>query len=694
MYLKTYLYLTLSLMLSVNAFAKPSKTIRVACVGNSITYGMTIDKPEVNSYPAQLQKLLGQKYEVGNFGKSGATLLRKGHRPYNEQEEYKRAVAYKADIIVIHLGINDTDPRNWPHYQEEFFGDYLQLIDSLRSGNPKARLLISRLSPIHAEHPRFESGTRDWHEQIQHEIERIAKHSGAQLIDLHEALYPYPHMLPDAIHPTREGATRLAQTVYSAITGDYGGLQLPIIYTDNMVLQRERPIILRGKANAGEIVRITLGKYRTEVATNSNGKWEATLPAQSASAKGQTLKFSTPTRTIEYKDVLLGDVWLASGQSNMAWTMNQTDGAERAQQANDTLLRLFDMKEHWHTDNSSWSTSALDSVNALHYYRPTQWQHARPESVAAFSSVAYTFAQRLRDSLNVPIGIICNAIGGSTTESWIDRRTLEWHMPAVLRKPKTNDFAMPWVRQRMSENLALRAQDATQRHPYDPTYLFDAGIQPLAEYPIKGVIWYQGESNAHNIEAHERLFTLLADSWRKHWDTPNLPIYMVQLSSLNRPSWPRFRDSQRRLADALPHVYMVVSSDLGDPTNVHPRQKEPIGHRLALQALRHSYGRTITSEGPRVVRVHYSETHIALEMSTDSPLTTSDGTPLRGFEIADKFGPFVEAQARIQGNTIHVSHPQAKQPQRIRYAWTPYTDANLYNKAGLPASTFSEEKRP
>ena len=149
--------------------------IKVSCVGNSITYGMRLDDREQESYPAQLQALLGDRYEVGNFGKSGATLLRHGHRPYFEQEEFRQAMAFAGDIVVIHLGINDTDPRNWPHFRDEFVGDYLALIDSLRRVNPQARFLIARMTPIGSTHSRFISGTKTWHGQIQQEVETVAE---------------------------------------------------------------------------------------------------------------------------------------------------------------------------------------------------------------------------------------------------------------------------------------------------------------------------------------------------------------------------------------------------------------------------------------------------------------------------------------------------------------------------------------
>lgn len=205
-----------------------------------------------------MQRLLGEKYAVANFGKSGATLLRKGHRPYTEQEEYRQALEYAGDMVVIHLGLNDTDPRNWPNYRDDFIRDYTDLIASFRKVNPRCKIWICRLSPIGNRHPRFRSGTRDWYTDIQQKIEKIAADNKVGLIDLQAPLYHRPDLLPDALHPVTEGAAILAKTVYSALTGDYGGLHMPDIYTDNMVLQRDRPLLISGSADAGQKVSVSI----------------------------------------------------------------------------------------------------------------------------------------------------------------------------------------------------------------------------------------------------------------------------------------------------------------------------------------------------------------------------------------------------------------------------------------------------
>ena len=689
-----YLALILACLALANVQAGDKKPVKVACIGNSITYGTGITDREQNAYPVQLQRLLGDNYIVGNFGKPGATLLRKGHRPYMEQTEFRQAMEFAGDIAVIHLGINDTDPRDWPHYQADFVGDYLALIDSLKAANRKCRIIMARMTPIADRHPRFETqGTRDWHGEIQAKIEEIARMAKVQLIDFHQPLYPYPYILTDAVHPNNEGAAILARTVYEGITGKVGGLQLPAIYADNMVLQHGCKLRIHGKADAGTRVRITIGKQRKSARADLNGNWEATLNPLKAGGP-YTLKIVAGKETKAYKNVLAGEVWLCSGQSNMAFRLRDCVTAKKdIPQAANGNIRLFDMRPRWYTNAVAWDASVLDSLNHLQYYQDTQWEECTPQSAARFSAIAYYFGKMLQDSLQVPVGLICNSVGGSPAEAWIDRRSLEYHYPAILRNWTENELIQDWVRERASLNIK-KSTNKLQRHPYSPCYLYEAGILPLAQYPIKGVIWYQGESNAHNKEAHEKLFKLLVNSWRKEWNNEELPFYFVQLSSIDRSTWADFRDSQRRLIEAIPHTGMVVSSDKGDSLDVHPRQKKEIGERLAVWTLNKSYGRKdITPSGPLFKAATFSEGAAIVEFEYGKGMRTSDGKAMRSFEVAGKDGKFYPAQAEAMGdNRLKVWSDKVKQPQTVRYGWQPFTRANLVNEDGLPASTFSSEE--
>lgn len=680
-----YLFLTLSVVL----YAQQHR-IKVACIGNSITYGYGLPDRATQSYPVQLQKMLGESYQVENFGKSGATLLNKGHQPYMQQDEYHRAIDFAGDIVVIHLGINDTDPRDWPDYRDFFVKDYIALIDSFRVANPEARIMIARLTPIADRHPRFLSGTRDWHGEIQLAIENVACYAGVQLIDFHKPLYPYPFMLTDAVHPDPEGAFVLAQTVYSAITGDYGGLKMPLLYTDNMVLQREVPLTIQGTANAGDQVTVSIADRQMKTKVGPNGKWSVTLPPLKA-GEPYTLKISTNQKVLQYHNVLAGEVWLCSGQSNMEFMLKQAATARLdIPRAADQELRLYDMKARWRTNAVEWETTVLDSLNHLQYYKDTEWKECAPETVSDFSAIAYYFGKMLRDSLKVPVGLICNAVGGSPTEAWIDRTSLEYHFPAILKDWTQNDFIQEWVRGRAALNIK-KSVNNRQRHPYEPCYLYESGIRPLEQYPIRGIIWYQGESNAHNWEAHEALFKLLVNAWRKNWNDDCLPFYYVQLSSLDRPSWPWFRDSQRRMLNEISDIGMAVSSDHGDSLDVHPTCKQPVGERLARWALNKTYLKDIVPSGPLFRGADVRGEKVYLSFDYGQGMRSSDGKSLRCFEVAEFEGIYYPATAEVVGEQVKVYSKEVRNPRYVRYGWQPFTRANLVNRAGLPASTFRAE---
>ncbi|MBQ5644163.1 MAG: sialate O-acetylesterase [Bacteroidaceae bacterium] len=684
----------LMFLLVLPLLAVAQEKIKVACIGNSVTYGMTHKNPAETSYPTRLQQLLGEEYEVRNFGHSGATLLSKGHRPYINLPEYKAALEFAPDIAIIHLGLNDTDPRNWPNYRDEFYGDYINIIEALREKNPKVNVYVCRMTPIFNWHRRFKSGTRDWYWQIQSVIEDIAEHGNLELIDLSHRLYNRPDLMPDALHPNEQGAGIIAKQVYSAITDDFGGLSLPAIYSDNMVVQQGKPFIVSGTADAGKEVTVKFGRQKIIKTVAEDGSWKVMFTPMEADGKKYTLTVECGKEKIEYKNLVLGEVWLCSGQSNMAFMVKESSHIEQSlSNVRKRDIRLYDMKPRVLTNNVEWDSVDLVKLNDHDYYLPTTWQLQNEQNVKDFSAVAYHFGAMLADSLNVPIGLICNAVGGAPAESFIDRKTLEFHpvLVDILYNWKENDMIQDWCRGRAKQNIA-KSINSLQRHPYEPCYLYETGIMPIASYPIKGAIWYQGESNAHNVELHEVIFPTLINSWRRTWNDPEMPFYFVQLSSINRPSWPHFRDSQRRLAAEIPNCDFAVSSDKGHPTDVHPKEKAPIGQRLARLALNQTYGKIhVAHHGPTPKRMFSFNGRTVIEFDNAIELKTSDNEILRGLEVADKTGQFskvdTKTEVKFKGNRMIIE----RAAHRVRYAWQPYTDANLVNEAGLPASTFEIE---
>ena len=697
--------------------------VRVACVGNSVTYGYGLPQRETQAYPVQLQQLLGDGYDVRNFGHSGTTLLRRGHRPYVDQQEFRDALAFKADVVVIHLGLNDTDPRNWPDYADDFVPDYLALIDSFRVANPQAKIWICLMTPIGHRHPRFESGTRDWHSAIQGSIRRVAQAADVGLIDLYSPFHIRPDLFPDALHPDAEGAALLGRVVYEYLSGNHGGLQIPEIYGSGMVIQRGRPVCFKGIADADDEVEVTFAGRSRKVKAGANGRWSVEFPAMEAGGpydlmiKGQGARGKG--QAFHFTDVWVGEVWLCSGQSNMEFPLSASlnNDGQTIKDNGEDRLHLCNLSTLYPTDNVEWSADVLDSVNHLRLLRRAEWKRGSSEDAKDFSAIAFHFGRVLADSLKVPVGIICNAVGGTTTESWIDRTTLEYEFPRILYDWYHGDFGQPWARGRALKNISKTA-NPLQRHPYEPCYMFEVGIMPLDGYGIKGVAWYQGESNAHNVELHERLFPLLEQSWRRFFQHPQLPFYVIQLSSLNRPSWPRFRDSQRHLAEDLPNTYLCVCHDLGDSLDVHFRNKRPLGERLARQALQHSYDYDLQADSPQPCAIYTEGNRMYVEFKDEGIRMKGEGLIVKpnnpsssdlhlssnrveGFEIAGRDSVYHPAVGYLEegemGITNSLKHsvgrvclysPDIDVPVHVRYAWQPYTRANLVGVGGMPLSTF------
>ena len=706
--------LSLFLLLSTLS-ATARKVVRVACVGNSITYGTGIANREHDAYPAQLQRMLGKDYVVGNFGKPGATLLRHGHRPYFQQTEFRDAMQFKGDIAVIHLGINDTDPRNWCNFRDEFVGDYVALMDSLRQANPKVRIILSRLTPIRYDHPRFDSGTELWRREISETIDRIAASQGVELIDFYQPLIAHPDWLSDGIHPDPRGAKALAETVYKGITGNYGGLQLSALFSDGMVLQRGGCYI-QGVANAGANVVVSYdGKELGKTVANNRGEWRIWAVLSQPVERG-TLTVAAGREVKRFKDVAVGEVWLCSGQSNMAFKVKQAATAQQTlTQCNDNGLRLYNMSPRWETDNVSWDSTALAEVDQLRLFEARPWSVASPESVGDFSAVAYYMGKMLRDSLKVPVGIVCNAVGGTPTEAWVDRPVLEQRFSQIFRNWRGNDFVMDWVRGRAAKNVALRPE---ARHPYHPAYCYEAGMHPLEGYTFKGVAWYQGESNAHNATTYAQLLRLLEESWTQRFTqtaqatarvsegldslTPALrvqqltfarqrPFYLVQLSSIERPSWAWFRETQRSLAQEL-HLPLIVTSDKGLRHDVHPPYKAEVGERLARAVLHNDYGFAQSPLSPEVTAAHRAGSSVWLTLAAPMRLTTSDKLPMRTFEMAGVDERFYPAVAEVTaGGQIVLSSSAVPTPRYVRYGWQPFSEGNVVSSQGLPLSTFRLE---
>ena len=356
-------------------------------------------------------------------------------------------------------------------------------------------------------------------------------------------------------------------------------------------------------------------------------------------------------------------------------------------------IRLYNFNPVAWPGGGEFTRDEMQSINKGDYFIAGPWLSCAPENVSDFSAVAYYFGKELYKKLGVPIGLIHNAVGGSNTESWIDRKTLEFHpeFSDMLADWLNNEQVQEWCRTRAAENL----QNATgfyPQHPFTPAYLFGTGIVPLESFPFRGVIWYQGESNAEKIEQHEKLFTCMVRDWRKYFNNQEMPFYYVQLSSLNRETWPEFRDSQRRLMTQIPYTGMVITSDIGHPTDVHPKNKKEVGYRLSLWALAKTYGQPLEYSGPLYRSMEIKRNKISVYFDhTGSGLCTPDNQKVTGFEIAEEDQVYHPARVKIRKEHVVVRGKGISRPRYVRYGWEPYSRANLFNNEGLPASTFTTE---
>lgn len=471
-----------------------------------------------------------------------------------------------------------------------------------------------------------------------------------------------------------------------------GSIRMPILYTDGMVMQRNKPLRIQGTATPGEAVAVSIANRYKETRADASGHWQVTLKAMPAGGPYQ-LDITSGTETLSYKDVMLGEVWLCSGQSNMAFSIGEsTEKKEALAHVNEKSIRLFDMKRNLRPSDDAWGTDLLEQANLLQLYKPAHWEKASAHNLSAFSAVGYSFGEMLADSLKgITIGLIANAISGSPAEAWVERGELEKdaQLTKVLDNWMENPLIDSWCRQRGKNNLR-KATNPEQRHYFEPSYLFEAGVLPLAPYTIRGIIWYQGESNAHNPETFERLFPALIRSWRKCWGE-ELPFYYMQLSSLDRSTWPCIRNLQRELMYSIPRTGMAVSHDKGDSLDVHPKRKKEIGRRLAHWALNREYRFSCLPSGPLYRSMKCKGNEAILTFDYAKELRTSDGQPIRGFEVTGEEGRFYPAQATIRKEKVVLTSPKIEKIRKVRYAWQPFTRANLVNRENLPASTFETD---
>lgn len=478
-------------------------------------------------------------------------------------------------------------------------------------------------------------------------------------------------------------------------------VKLPSIFTDHMVLQRDMAVPVWGKADPGEEVTVEFAGQTKSAKADARGKWMVKLDAMPANAEPQILKAGNVT----VQDVLVGEVWLASGQSNMEWEM-QMKADSKADIPNTThpLLRLIEVPK----------TTALTPQDDV----PAAWAQSAPESAATFSAVGYYFGLRLHEELKVPVGIIQSAWGGTRIEPWTSlegfdavpelkdfaartrvqlpgneayRNANEQHLAAIEKWSQA-------VRDALAKNQAAPAMPAQPPtltlNPGSPTALYNAMIHPLVPFAFRGAIWYQGESNHNEGFVYTEKKKALLASWRSVFQQPELPFYFVQIAPFQYGAedidiLAQFWQAQRECL-RIPHTGMAVISDIGEVSDIHPTQKKEVARRLSLWALAQTYGQgSIDPSGPLYAGFTVEGSAIRVKFDhAASGLASRDGKPLSHFEIAGRDGIFQPAEAKIEGEAVLISAAAEPEPRRARFAWSKLAIANLMDKDGLPATSF------
>lgn len=459
------------------------------------------------------------------------------------------------------------------------------------------------------------------------------------------------------------------------------GIKLPALFTDNMVLQQKFNDPVWGWASPGEEISVK-GSWNNAVVktkANTDGRWMVKIKTPKAGGPFTlTIKGS---QTIVLHNVMIGEVWVCSGQSNMelpmeGWSNARVlNSAEEIKAANYPDIRLFTVKRDIAFQPQQNCTGS--------------WSECSPETVVQFSAAAYFFGKQLYKRLKVPIGLIETCWGGTVAEAWTSN--------SALRKLGGFDSLLNVVDSVQSHLKEIKANKELSKsflqNPNTPTVLYNGMIAPIIPFGMRGVIWYQGESNVGRAAQYAQLFPAMIHDWRNRWKEGEFPFYFVQIAPFpyagDGMQAAALRDAQRRSL-RVPNTGMVVTLDIGDTTNIHPANKEEVGRRLSLWAFNKIYGeKDIVYSGPLFNRMKVKGNKAIISFKfTDGGLITKGGG-LTSFEIAGKDGKFVPAKARIEGTNVIVESNQVAHPTAVRYAWRDTDVPHLFNKAGLPASSFS-----
>jgi sialate O-acetylesterase len=459
-------------------------------------------------------------------------------------------------------------------------------------------------------------------------------------------------------------------------------ITLPTFFSDHMVIQADTPTRLWGWARSGESVEVTIdGKSVSTMA--ANGRWEVELPP--VSAGGPYTLHLRGFNEVEIEDVLAGEVWLASGQSNMNMRLNRTARAEAEIAAADyPEIRFFIV-------NRAASEEPEADLEG-------SWYVCSPETAGDFSGVAYHFARTLHEELDRPVAVLQSSVGGTLVNNWTSE-------PVLRANAETQPYFERYGKMVVSYPEEMRAfrqgeLEKEPKHPNDrmPSGYFNAMIAPLAGYTMQGAIWYQGETDSWRAAPYARMFPDMIHDWRTRWGQGDFPFLFVQLPGFDgkpgvNENYPVIREIQRRTLAVLPHLGMAVTIDLGEIDDIHPKNKKDVGARLGAVGLREVYGREVIAYGPRFQGVALAGAETRVYFDTTGELRTTDGESLRGFEVRDRSGTWHPVAAEFDDHAVALEVPAGVEPQAVRYAWAGFPDGNLTDESALPASPFGSDPR-
>jgi sialate O-acetylesterase len=503
-------------------------------------------------------------------------------------------------------------------------------------------------------------------------------------------------------------------TILALPLAAHADVRLSRLFSDHMVLQRDKPVPIWGWADAGEEITVEFAGQSVRASAGADGAWKATLQPLQASAEPRILT-AKGKNAVQVADVLVGEVWICSGQSNMGMTVGGSLDAdlEALTAARLSQLRLLTLS----TPGTQESIKEPDQ----------DWKTCTPDNIKAFSAVGFFFGRQLHDTLGIPVGLINNSWGGSACEAWIRRDLLEksdLYQPLLARwqqiekdfdyekvKADHRKAVEDWKKKVEEAKAQGKPAPAPPRGPQNqltgqgrPANLYHGRLKPLLGMAMRGVVWYQGETNAGRAYQYREMFPLMIRNWRDDWNQGEFPFYWAQLADFKAETkepgdepWAELREAQTMTLAKLPNTGQAVITDLGEANDIHPRRKMEVGRRLARLALAKDYGIKIECESPQFSAMEKKDGKVIVSFKNagQGGLKALDVGEIRGFAIAGEDRKWKWAQAKIAGpDKIEVSSPDVPAPVAVRYAWADNPVCNLFSRAGLPVTPFRTDDWP